>query len=52
MKKYVKPELKILELQSKQPIADVDIGNGTWFTNGKVKTTVYNLSIMGETSHP
>lgn len=52
MKKYNKPTIEIIELQSKENMAAVNPLNATSYTNGNVVTTVYNLSIMGETSQP
>lgn len=51
MKKYNKPVLEIVELQSKENIAAVSpLDAATHYTEGGVATTVYNLALVGEGS--
>ena len=50
MKKYNKPAMEIVELQSKENMAAVNPLNATSYTNGNVVTTVYNLALMSENS--
>ncbi len=53
MKKYTRPTVEIVELQSNINIADVNPINASTSTdtNGTI-TTVYNLAIMGGSSVP
>ncbi len=53
MKKYTRPTVEIVELQSNVNIADVNPMQAATTTveNGTV-TTVYNLALMGGTSSP
>ena len=52
MKKYNKPAIEIIELQSKENMAAVNPLNATGYVSNGVYTTVYNLALMGETSQP
>ncbi len=52
MKKYTRPTVEIVELESRNNIADVNPLNAAAVTVGTTVTTVYNLAIMGETSLP
>ena len=53
MKKYTRPTIEIVELESMQNMADVNPMNASTSTaaDGTV-TTVYNLAIMGGSSLP
>lgn len=52
MKKYNKPVLEIVSLQSKENIAANAVNplTASTYTSGNVVTTVYNLSLMAENS--
>lgn len=52
MKKYIKPAIEIVELESKQTMADVNPASASSVTaaDGTI-VTVYNLSAISETSH-
>lgn len=52
MKKYTRPTMEIIELQSKENMAAVNPLNATGYTSNGVYTTVYNLAIMGDGSQP
>ncbi len=50
MKKYTRPTVEIVELESRNNIADVNpLNAAAKEVNGTI-TTVYNLAIMGNTS--
>ena len=51
MKKYTRPTVEIVELESRNNIADVNPLNASSFeaTDGTI-TTVYNLALMSGTS--
>ena len=53
MKKYTRPTVEIVELQSNQNMADVNPMRAatTEYNDGTV-TTVYNLSMLGGASLP
>lgn len=51
MKKYNKPVIEIVELQSKENIAAANpLNASTTYNDGGVVTTVYNLAILGVSS--
>ena len=51
MKKYNKPTMEIVELQSKENMAAVSpIEAATTYTAGGVVTTVYNLALTSASS--
>ena len=51
MKKYNKPVIEIVELQSKENIAAVSpVTAATAYNNNGVITTVYNLALMNDAS--
>ena len=51
MKKYTKPVMEVVSLQSKENIAAVNPLNATSYTNNGVATTVYNLALMSASSY-
>lgn len=52
MKIYTKPEIRVIELQSKENMAAQAVNplNATTYTSGNVVTTVYNLALMSASS--
>ena len=52
MKKYTRPTIEIVELESMQNMADVNPIEATTVagTNGNTVTTVYNLALVNSTS--
>ncbi len=53
MKKYTRPTVEIVELESRQNMADVNPIVATTKVNGiDTVTTVYNLALMGNSSTP
>ena len=52
MKKYTKPAIEIVELESRQNMADVNPINATTVTgDGGEIITVYNLALVSSTSN-
>ena len=53
MKKYTRPTVEIVELESRQNMADVNPIIATTTVNGAEQiTTVYNLALMSDNSGP
>ena len=52
MKKYTRPTIEIVELESMQNMADVNpIQASTVTLNGDTVTTVYNLALVSSNSY-
>ena len=51
MKKYTRPTIEIVELESMQNMADVNPIQASTVTNGDTVTTVYNLALVSSGSY-
>ena len=52
MKKYTRPTVEIVELQSRETIAaDTNPIQAATFVSGDTVTTVYNLAMVADTSY-
>ena len=51
MKKYTRPTVEIVELESMQNMADVNPIQSATVKTGDTITTVYNLAMVADTSY-
>ena len=51
MKKYTRPTVEIVELESMQNMADVNPIQSATVVEGDTVTTVYNLALISDTSY-
>lgn len=51
MKKYIKPAIEIVELESNQRMSDTSPVKAVTSSDGNTVTTVYNLALVKSTSY-